>query len=188
MGVLLLASWPNALFDLCGIVCGHFRMPFWQFFGATLIGKGIIKVFASTNDTVFLIRSSSSVHVRIRFAKSSQQLATPVNSSASPLIFPLIDKTVIKMAAGTWSCMHLWKLLHLHQSLQIFPAFAVALLSAHDASKKSCAHSRIQEDLLCNICNCRHLVAGLVPDMCIRTSHFWLPESRQTCRFYNVWS
>ena len=44
MGVLLLASWPNAFFDLCGIVCGHFRMPFWQFFGATLIGKGIIKV------------------------------------------------------------------------------------------------------------------------------------------------
>jgi uncharacterized membrane protein YdjX (TVP38/TMEM64 family) len=44
MGILLLASWPNAAFDLCGICCGHFQMPFWEFLGATLIGKGVIKV------------------------------------------------------------------------------------------------------------------------------------------------
>ena len=44
LGILLLASWPNAAFDLCGICCGAFRMPFWEFFGATLIGKGGVKV------------------------------------------------------------------------------------------------------------------------------------------------
>ena len=44
MGILLLASWPNAAFDLCGICCGAFKMPFWEFFGATLIGKGGVKV------------------------------------------------------------------------------------------------------------------------------------------------
>lgn len=27
-----------------GICCGHFLMPFWTFFGATLIGKAVIKV------------------------------------------------------------------------------------------------------------------------------------------------
>jgi hypothetical protein len=43
-GILLLAAYPNAAFDLCGICCGHFLMPFWQFFGATLLGKGVIKV------------------------------------------------------------------------------------------------------------------------------------------------
>ena len=43
-GIFLLAAWPNALFDLCGICCGHFLMPFWQFFGATLAGKAIVKV------------------------------------------------------------------------------------------------------------------------------------------------
>ncbi len=35
---------PNPLFDLAGITCGHFLVPFWTFFGATLIGKAIIKV------------------------------------------------------------------------------------------------------------------------------------------------
>ena len=35
---------PNPLFDLAGITCGHFLIPFWTFFGATLIGKAIIKM------------------------------------------------------------------------------------------------------------------------------------------------
>jgi hypothetical protein len=32
------------LFDLAGITCGHFLVPFWTFFGATLIGKAVIKM------------------------------------------------------------------------------------------------------------------------------------------------
>ncbi|KAI4311271.1 hypothetical protein MLD38_036177 [Melastoma candidum] len=41
--VLLLASVPNPLFDLAGIMCGQFGVPFWEFFLATLVGKAIIK-------------------------------------------------------------------------------------------------------------------------------------------------
>ncbi len=44
LGILLLSAWPNAAFDLCGICCGHYQMPFWHFFGATFIGKALIKV------------------------------------------------------------------------------------------------------------------------------------------------
>lgn len=42
--VLALAAWPNAAFDLCGLACGSFMMPFWTFFGAVFIGKALIKV------------------------------------------------------------------------------------------------------------------------------------------------
>jgi uncharacterized membrane protein YdjX (TVP38/TMEM64 family) len=42
--ILACASIPNPLFDLAGITCGHFRIPFKTFFTATLIGKAIIKV------------------------------------------------------------------------------------------------------------------------------------------------
>lgn len=35
---------PNAAFDLCGLCCGAFKMPFWKFFGATLLGKAFVKV------------------------------------------------------------------------------------------------------------------------------------------------
>lgn len=55
-GILLLASWPNAAFDLCGICCGAFLMPFWEFFGATLIGKGVIKVSGQSLFFVALFR------------------------------------------------------------------------------------------------------------------------------------
>jgi len=44
LGILVCASIPNPLFDLAGITCGHFLVPFWTFFGATLIGKAVIKM------------------------------------------------------------------------------------------------------------------------------------------------
>ncbi|KAJ0982302.1 hypothetical protein J5N97_010557 [Dioscorea zingiberensis] len=50
--ILILASVPNPLFDLAGIMCGQFGIPFWKFFLATLIGKAIIKTHIQT---VFII-------------------------------------------------------------------------------------------------------------------------------------
>ncbi|XP_071944239.1 vacuole membrane protein 1-like [Antedon mediterranea] len=44
IGILACASIPNPLFDLAGITCGHFLVPFWTFFGATVIGKAVIKM------------------------------------------------------------------------------------------------------------------------------------------------
>lgn len=41
--LLFLMQVPNPLFDLAGITCGHFLVPFCTFFGATLIGKAFIK-------------------------------------------------------------------------------------------------------------------------------------------------
>lgn len=42
--IVICASVPNPLFDLAGITCGHFLIPFWTFFGATFIGKAVVKV------------------------------------------------------------------------------------------------------------------------------------------------
>ncbi|XP_076937344.1 vacuole membrane protein KMS1-like isoform X2 [Bidens hawaiensis] len=50
--ILILASVPNPLFDLAGIMCGQFGIPFWEFFLATLIGKAIVKTHIQT---VFII-------------------------------------------------------------------------------------------------------------------------------------
>lgn len=43
MGVFILASVPNMAFDLCGMCCGHFMMPFSTFFSAVLLGKAGVK-------------------------------------------------------------------------------------------------------------------------------------------------
>ncbi|KAH6769886.1 SNARE associated Golgi protein family [Perilla frutescens var. hirtella] len=50
--ILILASVPNPLFDLAGIMCGQFGIPFWEFFFATVIGKALIKTHIQT---VFII-------------------------------------------------------------------------------------------------------------------------------------
>ncbi|XP_055348599.1 vacuole membrane protein 1-like [Paramacrobiotus metropolitanus] len=59
-GILLGASIPNPLFDLAGITCGHFLVPFSTFFGATLIGKAVIKMHIQM---IFVIITFSERHV-----------------------------------------------------------------------------------------------------------------------------
>ncbi|KAI1294084.1 Vacuolar membrane protease [Mortierella claussenii] len=51
-GIFLCASIPNPLFDLAGITCGHFLIPFSTFFGATFLGKAVVK---SSIQTFFVI-------------------------------------------------------------------------------------------------------------------------------------
>lgn len=46
--ILILASVPNPLFDLAGIMCGQLAVSFWRFFTPTMIGKAIIKTHIQT--------------------------------------------------------------------------------------------------------------------------------------------
>jgi len=46
---------PNPLFDLAGITCGHFLVPFGTFFGATLIGKAVIKMHIQVGSLLMLL-------------------------------------------------------------------------------------------------------------------------------------
>lgn len=62
LGILACASIPNPLFDLAGITCGHFLVPFWTFFGATLIGKAVIKMHIQK---LFVIIAFNENHVEL---------------------------------------------------------------------------------------------------------------------------
>lgn len=57
--ILLCASIPNPLFDLAGITCGHFKIPFKKFFMATFIGKAIIKVHIQMIFVITIFRKES---------------------------------------------------------------------------------------------------------------------------------
>lgn len=52
--VVLCASIPNPFFDLAGLLCGHFLISFWTFFGATVIGKACIKVSIQSFFVIFI--------------------------------------------------------------------------------------------------------------------------------------
>ena len=71
-GIFLLAAWPNALFDLCGICCGHFLMPFWEFIGATMAGKALVKARRSLHLELSLTRQCIDDH------RQKSELSWPV--------------------------------------------------------------------------------------------------------------
>jgi len=80
-GILACASIPNPLFDLAGITCGHFLVPFWTFFGATLIGKAIIKMHIQ-QIFVILLFTKQTVEIAMdlirRLPKFGPQLQQPL--------------------------------------------------------------------------------------------------------------
>lgn len=80
-GVLLMSAWPNMAFDLCGICCGHFLMPFWTFFSATFIGKGLIK---APLQAVFFVTIFTDYHLAqlVRMV----DLVTPKEWKVGPLL------------------------------------------------------------------------------------------------------
>merc|ERR1712106_51807 len=82
-GILAAASIPNPLFDLASITCGHFLVPFGTFFGATLIGKAVIKmhiqkifVILAFNQQLF----DTAISFLVRIPVIGPQLEEPVRN------------------------------------------------------------------------------------------------------------
>ena len=61
--VLLCASIPNPLFDLAGLLCGHFGIPLHVFLGAAIIGKAFIKVHIQMIFTILLMGAHHMEHL-----------------------------------------------------------------------------------------------------------------------------
>lgn len=71
IGILLCASIPNPLFDAAGIASGTAQMPFLTFFGATFIGKAIIKMSIQTTFVILLFHGKHLETFVEKFAPSS---------------------------------------------------------------------------------------------------------------------
>lgn len=91
-----MASWPNIAFDLCGICCGHFLMPFKVFFSATLIGKAIIR---NTYQTVIYVTLCSEEYMDV-IIRILQNLA-PDWMHIDQLIREAVQQTQLAFRRGT---------------------------------------------------------------------------------------
>ena len=67
------SSIPNPLFDLAGITCGHFLVPFWTFFGATLIGKAVIKMHIQVGISIDRVVTLVSFSENLRYLGFQQR-------------------------------------------------------------------------------------------------------------------
>ncbi|VDM18562.1 unnamed protein product [Hydatigera taeniaeformis] len=66
IGILLCASVPNPFFDLAGMTCGHFLVPFSTFFGATCIGKAFIKAHIQ-QFAVIAVSSEDHINLLVKY-------------------------------------------------------------------------------------------------------------------------
>lgn len=94
-GILLCASIPNPLFDLAGITCGHFLVKFSTFFGATLIGKAIIKMHIQQLFIIFLFSQHYLDSVFLLLQKIPY-----VGESLQPLLHNWLNKEKQKFRSG----------------------------------------------------------------------------------------
>ncbi|KAG1656178.1 hypothetical protein FOA52_008717 [Chlamydomonas sp. UWO 241] len=105
VGLLFLASWPNAAFDLCGMACGAFLMPFWTFFVATLLGKGVFKVNAQSAVLVALFmkaprdRILASIHRFLPEKLPGLRLPRPLSTE----LHDFVERSIAKFQAGIMS-------------------------------------------------------------------------------------
>merc|ERR1712025_591107 len=94
-GILACASIPNPLFDLAGITCGHFLIPFWTFFGATLIGKAVIKMHIQKIFVILAFNNQlmeTAISLLIQIPGIGVRLEAPVRS--------LLEKQKEKLRGG----------------------------------------------------------------------------------------
>lgn len=93
--ILLMSSWPNLTFDMCGLLCGYYDIELREFLIPTVIGKGLIKaplqsvvvLYFYSNDSEYNISSYSPVSFNILF-----------NCFFITMIGICINKTIIKLA------------------------------------------------------------------------------------------
>jgi len=82
--VVLLSAWPNAAFDMCGMACGHFLMPFWTFFIGLVIGKACIKVHMQCFVFLSLFRESSRSAI-LGYLRDSLTMRVPLGKTDAKL-------------------------------------------------------------------------------------------------------
>ena len=62
-----MSAWPNFAFDLCGMCCGHFKMDFWTFISATILGKAFTLRTIQAGQTQIITHTRARTHTDTPF-------------------------------------------------------------------------------------------------------------------------
>lgn len=104
--VLVCASIPNPLFDLAGITCGHFLIPFGTFFSATCLGKAFFKTHLQIVFVVLVFSKTyidyvlSTAELYLPFLKGS--LSAMFQQQKENLMNPKVQEGDKPMVAALW--------------------------------------------------------------------------------------
>ena len=76
--IFLMASYPNALFDMCGMMSGFAGISFWTFIGATILGKAFIKSGSQLLFVILMNKSGPSGYITSKIVSSINTLLPKV--------------------------------------------------------------------------------------------------------------
>mmetsp|Transcript_17889 Transcript_17889/g.36769 ORF Transcript_17889/g.36769 Transcript_17889/m.36769 type:complete len:427 (-) Transcript_17889:29-1309(-) len=95
IAVVMLSAWPNAAFDMCGMACGHFLMPFWTFFIGLVLGKAFIKV--NIQCLVFLtLFKESSRKALLDFLRTHLVVRVPLLADGETRLGDMLSSMIVK--------------------------------------------------------------------------------------------
>lgn len=97
--ILIFASVPNPLFDLAGLMCGHFLVPFWKFFLATFSGKAIVKTHIQT--IVVILACNPHVLEALEAGLAWILMRLPFLNGFSPRIMAAVGTAKDKLSGNT---------------------------------------------------------------------------------------
>jgi vacuole membrane protein 1 len=93
--ILMLASWPNITFDMCGLICGYYDLSIYEFLTPTIIGKGLIKAPLQSLVMLYLYENESEYNISCYSPISLNKL---LNILFVFLILFFINKTIIQLS------------------------------------------------------------------------------------------
>ena len=97
LGVLFMASFPNPLFDLAGILAGLLKLPFSVFFGATLVGKALVK---APLQALFVAALFSKGSLDFMMSKIEEICQLEVVTRHFPTVFSDVTEILATLKAG----------------------------------------------------------------------------------------
>ncbi|ALC43840.1 CG32087 [Drosophila busckii] len=128
-GILLCASIPNPFFDLTGVACGHFLVPFWKFFIATLIGKALIKS-SLQQLIVVLVFSEHLVNLLVELTGQVPWMGASLQKSMQQLLTSSRQRMHHQQEQNSFNILALIALMFELIALMIVCYFMVSLVNA----------------------------------------------------------
>lgn len=140
IGILLCAAIPNPLFDAAGVASGMAQIPFLSFFGATMIGKAVIKVLIQSSFVILSFHKNNLESFILRLNSKLKELfpsTRDLNLDESLTVFLKEQRNnVLKKRLGEPKQASLISVLFNWTIFACFALFIISLINALDKQYK----------------------------------------------------
>ncbi|KAJ3302118.1 hypothetical protein HDV03_005409 [Kappamyces sp. JEL0829] len=135
-GILICASVPNPLFDLAGIMCGHFGVEFSTFFGATFFGKALFKCNIQAMSVIVFFSKETLIFIQTKISESLPWLRNVLSGIFSSLQTFGDNNAPISVKENTNIISYVWNLFMMGMIFYFIISTVESLALSHMKQKR----------------------------------------------------